>query len=109
MPKLIHADLKKQVLYMELGLCSLDDLKSDSEKNHYSFSDDFTYAVLINIIKAVESLISNVDKQTGMARPLFHSDIKPSNIMFTVKRYPTDENSSIKLLLIDYGGASFAN
>lgn len=32
MPKLIYADLDKKLLFMELGLCSLEDLKNDSEE-----------------------------------------------------------------------------
>lgn len=108
MPRLIYADLEKQLLFMELGLCSLEDLKNDSEDNNYTFDDEFTYQVLLNIIKAIESLLSHVDHTTGVQKPLFHSDIKPSNIMLTVKKYKSEQHCSIKLLLIDYGGASFA-
>lgn len=43
MPKLVYQDLEKQLLFMELGLCSLEDLKNDSEENQYKFSDEFTY------------------------------------------------------------------
>jgi hypothetical protein len=77
---------------MELGLCSLEDLKHDSEANNYSFSDAFTHAVLLTAIKSVEALITNVDSVSGKPRPLFHSDIKPSNFMLTVKKYPNLQN-----------------
>lgn len=30
MPKLIYQDLDEQLLFMELGLCSLEELKNDS-------------------------------------------------------------------------------
>lgn len=39
--------------------------------------------------------------------PMFHSDIKPQNIILTAKKDKTDSNCYIQLLLIDYGGASF--
>ncbi|KAL4503986.1 hypothetical protein ABPG72_022616 [Tetrahymena utriculariae] len=108
MPKLFYLDLDKQLLFMELGLCSLEDLKNDSEENGYKFSDEFTYQVLVNLIKAVESLLSNYNSETQQKQPLFHSDIKPSNVMLTVKKYKNQPTCSIKLLLIDYGGSSFA-
>jgi len=47
MPKLIFADLEKQLLYMELGLCSLEELKQDSDEMGYNFSDEFTYQILV--------------------------------------------------------------
>lgn len=65
MPLLIHADLEKQLLYMEVGLCSLEDLKLDSEEKNLTLSDTFTHSILVTAIKAVESLISNFDRTTG--------------------------------------------
>lgn len=57
-PNLFHADLKEKRLFMELGLISLSDLKHDSENNNYEFSDEFTFSILIHLIKAIESLLS---------------------------------------------------
>ncbi|EAR92438.2 hypothetical protein TTHERM_00085360 (macronuclear) [Tetrahymena thermophila SB210] len=106
MPKLLNYDVDNQILFMELGLCNLYDLKIDSIQNEYDFTDEFTYSILINLIQAVESLLKNYNQKEKKQQPLFHSDIKPQNIMLTVKK-SEDQLLNTQLILIDYGGASF--
>ncbi|KAL4473654.1 hypothetical protein ABPG74_022518 [Tetrahymena malaccensis] len=106
MPKLLNYDVDNQILFMELGLCNLYDLKFDSIQNDYEFTDDFTYSILINLFNAVESLLQNYNQKEKKQQPLFHSDIKPQNIMLTVKK-SEDQQLTTQLILIDYGGASF--
>ncbi|KAL4503974.1 hypothetical protein ABPG72_022604 [Tetrahymena utriculariae] len=106
MPSLFGQDIDQQILFMELGLCNLFSLKQDSINNNYRFSDEFTYQALLNIINAIESFLSFRDPQSGECKPMFHSDIKPQNIILTVKKENNLQNTQIQLLLIDYGGAS---
>ncbi|KAL4503971.1 hypothetical protein ABPG72_022601 [Tetrahymena utriculariae] len=106
MPKLLSYDVDNQILFMELGLCNLYDLKIDSIQNEFDFTDEFTYSILINIICAVESLLQNYNQKEKKQQPLFHSDIKPQNIMLTVKK-SENQQFNTQLMLIDYGGASF--
>ncbi|EAR92439.2 hypothetical protein TTHERM_00085370 (macronuclear) [Tetrahymena thermophila SB210] len=106
MPSLLGQDIEQQILFIELGLCSLYDLKMYSEKQNYKISDNLAYSILINLFQAIESLLQNFDQQENKILPLFHSDIKPQNIILTVKN--SKENiPQIQLLLIDFGGASF--
>ncbi|KAL4473653.1 hypothetical protein ABPG74_022517 [Tetrahymena malaccensis] len=106
MPSLLGQDIEEQILFIELGLCSLYDLKIQSDKKNYKVTDDLAYSILINLFQAIESLLQNFDKQENKYLPLFHSDIKPQNIILTVKN--SKENiPQIQLLLIDFGGASF--
>ncbi|KAL4473656.1 hypothetical protein ABPG74_022520 [Tetrahymena malaccensis] len=107
MPQLIGQDIDKRILYIELGLCSLHDLKQDSQKRGYKLDDHFTFSILINIIQAIESMLSNYSDSQQKSQPLFHSDIKPQNIILTIKKNKQTNQSEIKLMLIDFGGASF--
>ncbi|EAR92437.1 kinase domain protein (macronuclear) [Tetrahymena thermophila SB210] len=107
MPKLIGQDIDQRILYIELGLCSLYDLKQDSLKRGYKLDDHFTFSILVNIIQAIESMLSNYNDSKQKSQPLFHSDIKPQNIVLTIKKNKQTNQSEIKLMLIDFGGASF--
>ncbi|KAL4473657.1 hypothetical protein ABPG74_022521 [Tetrahymena malaccensis] len=106
MPMLFGQDINQQILFMEFGLCNLFHLKQDSIKNNYRFSDEFTYQALLNIINAIESFLSFKDPETGELKPMFHSDIKPQNIILTAQKENDLQSTQIQLLLIDYGGAS---
>ncbi|KAL4503973.1 hypothetical protein ABPG72_022603 [Tetrahymena utriculariae] len=107
MPLLIGQDIDLRILYIELGLCSLHDLKQDSLKRGYKLDDNFTFSILINIIQAIESMLSNYNDSKQKSQPLFHSDIKPQNIVLTLKKNKQTNQSEIKLMLVDFGGASF--
>ncbi|KAL4473655.1 hypothetical protein ABPG74_022519 [Tetrahymena malaccensis] len=106
MPKIIGQDIEEQIIFLELGLCNLYNLKIDSQVNDYNLTDDFTFQVLINIFNAVESLLGNINPKAKNPFPIFHSDIKPQNIILTTTQLSPNQLPEIKLLLIDYGGAS---
>lgn len=59
MPKLIHPDLNKKILFMELGMCSLEDIKSYADSINYVLPDNFTHSILVNLINAIDSLLAN--------------------------------------------------
>ncbi|KAL4503970.1 hypothetical protein ABPG72_022600 [Tetrahymena utriculariae] len=105
-PSLLGQDIEQQILFIELGLCSLYDLKMKNEKINSQITDDLAYSILINLFQAIESLLQNFDHQENKILPLFHSDIKPQNIVLTVKNSKRNI-PQIQLLLIDFGGASF--
>ncbi|KAL4503972.1 hypothetical protein ABPG72_022602 [Tetrahymena utriculariae] len=106
MPKIRGQDIEEQIIFLELGLCNLYKLKIDSQINNYKLTDEFTFQVLINIFNAIESLLANKNPKIQTPFPIFHSDIKPQNIILTATKHLPNQSPEIKLLLIDYGGAS---
>ncbi|KAL4430455.1 hypothetical protein ABPG74_013305 [Tetrahymena malaccensis] len=97
MPQLFFYDEIQKKLFMEMGLCSLEDLKKYCEQTDYYLTDEQTFSILNQLIVALELFID---------QKAFHSDIKPSNIVIRSKMNESNK-IVLQLMIIDYGGASF--
>ncbi|KAL4477090.1 hypothetical protein ABPG72_015403 [Tetrahymena utriculariae] len=97
MPQLFYYDETQKKLFMEMGLCSLEDLKKNCEQTGNYLTDQQTFSILNQLIVAIELFID---------QKAFHSDIKPSNIVIRSK-INNDNKIQLQLMIIDYGGASF--
>ncbi|EAR84055.2 kinase domain protein (macronuclear) [Tetrahymena thermophila SB210] len=97
MPQLFFYDETQKKLFMEMGLCSLEDLKKYSEQTDFCLTDQQTFSILNQLLVAIELFID---------QKAFHSDIKPSNIVIRSKLNESNK-IQLQLMIIDYGGASF--